>query len=60
MNIKLHAQKLKVCVLNLSVSQLPNITLTIIGLFIFIAVLHDPSHTGVLTEFATSLEIYIF
>ena len=50
----------KVCVLNLSVSQLPNIKITLIGYLYLFPFLRDPSHTDALTQFATFLKIYIF
>jgi len=46
-----------VCVLNLSVSQLHNITITLIGYLYLLPFLHDPSHTGALTQFATFMKI---
>ena len=49
-----------VCVLNLSVSQLHNITITLIGYLYLLPFLHDPSHTGVLAQFAALLNINVF
>jgi len=48
----------QVCVLNISVSQLPNITTTLIGYLYLLPILHDPSHTGALTQFAKFLNFF--
>jgi len=46
---------------NLTISQLFNITLTLIGLLLFIAFFTWPqSYRGSLTEFATIMKFYIF